>query len=52
MAGEKITLVLDRDEAKLVRTALEVLEGIFGREEADELRAVQELMRKLQEATP
>ena len=52
MAGGTLNLVLDDDEARLVRTALVLLEDTLGRDEADELRAVKELIRKLDEAGP
>jgi hypothetical protein len=49
--GDTTTLVLDRDEANLLRTALRLLEDTLGHEEADELRQVQALLRKLDEET-
>jgi hypothetical protein len=49
MVGETVNLMLDRDEAKLIRTALVLLEDTLGRDEADELRAVKALIRKLEE---
>lgn len=52
MADETITMTLDHEEAQLVRTALVLLEETLGREEADELRAVKALVRKLDEAAP
>jgi hypothetical protein len=50
MADDTLQLALDVDEAQLVRTALVLLEDTLGREEADELRAVKSLIRKLDEA--
>jgi hypothetical protein len=47
MAGETLNLVLDADEARLLRTALVLLEDTLGHDEADELRAVKALIRKL-----
>ena len=49
MAGDTVNLVLDRDEARLLRTALVLLEDTLGHDEADELRAVKALIRKLDE---
>jgi hypothetical protein len=49
MAGDTLNLVLDTDEARLLRTALVLLEDTLGRDEADELRAVKALIRKLDE---
>lgn len=45
-----ISLELTPDEADLVRTALGLLESTLGREEADELRAVQALLARLIQA--
>jgi hypothetical protein len=50
MADDTLQLALDVDEAQLVRTALVLLEDTLGREEANELRAVKSLIRKLDEA--
>jgi hypothetical protein len=41
------SIELTRDEVELVRTALRLLESTLGREEADELEAVQRLLRRL-----
>jgi hypothetical protein len=49
MAGDTLNLVLDTDEAQLLRTALVLLEDTLGHDEADELRAVKALIRKLDE---
>jgi hypothetical protein len=49
MAGDTLNLALDADEVRLVRTALVLLEDALGREEAEELRAVKALIRKLDE---
>ena len=49
MAGAMVNLVLDADEARLLRTALVLLEDTLGHDEADELRAVKALIRKLDE---
>ena len=50
MTGDTITLTLARDDATLVRTALQLLVDTLGREEADELREVKALIRRLDEA--
>jgi hypothetical protein len=42
-----VSLELSVSEVELVRTALEMLEDTLGREEADELQEVQELLRRL-----
>lgn len=42
-----VSLELSGSEVQLVRTALEMLEDTLGREEADELQEVQELLRRL-----
>jgi hypothetical protein len=41
------SIELPPDEVELVRTALRLLESTLGREEADELEAVQRLLRRL-----
>jgi len=41
------SIELTPDEVELVRTALRLLESTLGREEADELEAVQRLLRRL-----
>ncbi len=41
------TIVLSPGELDLVRTALRLLESTLGREEADELEAVQALLHRL-----
>jgi hypothetical protein len=43
-------LRLSSSEAELVRSALRMLRNILGREEADELAAVQALLDRLEEA--
>jgi hypothetical protein len=47
---DAITVTLGGDELALVRTALRLLESTLGREEADELAAVQALLARLPEA--
>jgi hypothetical protein len=44
---QEISLDLNASELGLVRTALELLLSTLGKEEADELRAVEELLAKL-----
>jgi hypothetical protein len=42
-----VSLELSVSEVELMRTALEMLEDTLGREEADELEEVQELLKRL-----
>jgi len=46
-APDTFRLDLSPDEALLVKTALEMLEDTLGRDEADELKEVQALLRRL-----
>ncbi len=46
-----VSVTLDPDELELLRTAVRLLESTLGRDQADELRDVKELLHKL-EASP
>jgi hypothetical protein len=48
--ADAIQLTLSPAEAELMRTALDFLRSTLGREEADELDAVQELLARLRRA--
>jgi hypothetical protein len=49
--ADAIQLTLSRADLELIRTALEYLRSTLGREEADELDAVHELLARLRPAT-
>jgi len=42
-----VRLAFSEDELEVIRTALRLLENTYGREEADALEAVQELLARL-----
>jgi hypothetical protein len=42
-----IRLTVSEDELDLIRNALRMLENTYGREEADQLEAVQQLLARL-----
>ncbi len=46
-ADGTVQVTLTPTELELVRTALRMLEDTYGREEADELEAVQALLRRI-----
>jgi hypothetical protein len=43
-----VSLTLGPNELELLRTAVRLLESTLGRDQADELRDVKELLRKLE----
>jgi len=49
---QTVSIELTGAELQLVRTALQILEDTLGHEEADELEAVQALLRRLPEGRP